>query len=190
MKLIGICGYIGSGKTTMINYLKTKPNFFVIEADEISKHVLYEKNVLSFLKTNIPECLTNNIIDKDKLRNTVFNNPEINDKFVAIMWPLITLKIKEIIKGKKNNYEIIFVEAAMINGLDIKFNKTILLTKSESQRLDSVKKRDNREFEEIKSITKYQKEKLKNMEFDYTLVNNHNKTTFYKKIDELIEKIK
>ncbi|AUB31658.1 dephospho-CoA kinase [Spiroplasma floricola] len=189
MKIIGVSGFIGSGKTTMLQYLDKNPKIKIIEADEISKKILYEKELIEFIKQKIPNALINEQIDRLILRQELFNNHKLNNEFTKIAWPLITKEIKNEILIEKQA-ELIFIEAAVISGIDIKFDKTILLVKNHSQRIKRVEKRDNRNCEEIDSITEFQKEKLKDYKFDYILENNSDKKTFYKNIDSLVELIK
>ncbi|WP_339020216.1 dephospho-CoA kinase [Spiroplasma endosymbiont of Atherix ibis] len=188
MKIIGVSGFIGSGKSTMLQYLNKNPKIKIIEADEIAKKILYEKEILVFIKQKISNAFINEEIDRLILRKELFNNHKLNEEFTKIAWPLITKEIKKQIENEKKA-ELVFIEAAVISGIDIKFDKTILLIKNYIQRIKRVEKRDNRKYEEIDSITKFQEEKLKNYKFDYILENNLDKKTFYKNIDNLIKLI-
>ncbi|QHX36697.1 dephospho-CoA kinase [Spiroplasma sp. BIUS-1] len=189
VKVIGISGFIGSGKTTMLEHLQKKPKVKVIEADEVSKEILYDEKIIKFLNKRIPNALKDKKIDRSILRAALFNNSKLNDKFTKIAWPLISEKINKMIKEEKEA-NLIFVEAAVISGIKVDFYKTILLVKDQEQRIKRVIVRDNREFKEIDSITEFQRKKLRKYKFDYVLENNSEKEVFYKNIDDLIESIK
>ncbi|AHI52920.1 dephospho-CoA kinase [Spiroplasma culicicola] len=189
MKLIGVSGFIGSGKTTLLNYIKSNPSVKVIEADEVSKEVINLPQVIDFLKKYIPQSIEEGKINRQILRESVFCNNKLNDQFTSIVWPLISKRILEIIQSIKEEYQAIVVEAAMINGLDIKFDTTILLKKEEEKRMDSVMIRDKRNINEIQSISEYQFNKLKDYHFDYILENNNDIDVFYQNIDDLFKKI-
>ncbi|AUM62689.1 dephospho-CoA kinase [Spiroplasma monobiae] len=189
MKIIGVSGFIGSGKSTMLEHLVKNPDFKIIEADKVSKDILYDEKIIKFISKKIPGVLENGKIDRSKLRTALFGNHKLNNKFTKIAWPLISNEINKKIKEEKNA-KLIFVEAAVISGIKVKFDKTILLIKDHKQRIDIVNKRDNRKIEEIDSITEFQRKKLRKYKFDFVLENNLNKEMFYKNIDNLIEKIR
>ncbi|WP_339030942.1 dephospho-CoA kinase [Spiroplasma endosymbiont of Cantharis nigra] len=189
MKIIGVSGFIGTGKTTLLDHLSKNPKIKVIQADKVSKDILYDKKILDFIRKFMPEIMNENKIERSILRKFLFNNHKLNEKFTKIAWPLISNEIKKIIEIEKGA-ELIFIEAAVISGIKLKFDKKILLTMDNEKRLEIVKQRDNRELEEIESITKFQMKKLKNTKFDYVLNNNKNKKEFLKEIDNLIELIK
>lgn len=188
MKLVGVSGFIGSGKTTLLKYVKTMKNVLIIEADEIAREFLYHKDVVRFIENNVSEAIKDNIIDKSILRNIVFNNTFLNNQFTSLMWPLISNKIKTIVSNNMDK-DMIVVEAAMINGIDMKFDKKILLKKKWIKRFSDTLKRDKRGMNEFKKITKYQKEQLKNCEFDYVIKNNYNISQFHKQIKKIIDEI-
>lgn len=188
MKLVGVSGFIGSGKTTLLKYVKTMKNVLIIEADEIAREFLYHKDVVRFIENNVSEAIKDNIIDKSILRIIVFNNTFLNNQFTSLMWPLISNKIKTIVSNNMDK-DMIVVEAAMINGIDMKFDKKILLKKKWTKRFSDTLKRDKRGMNEFKKITKYQKEQLKNCEFDYVIKNNYNISQFHKQIKKIIDEI-
>ncbi|WP_338984300.1 dephospho-CoA kinase [Spiroplasma endosymbiont of Diplazon laetatorius] len=189
MKVIGVSGFIGSGKSTMLEHLSENPNIRVIEADKVSKEVLYQEPIMEFISNYIPQALNESKIDRKILRTALFNNHKLNEDFTKVAWPLISDAINDQIQ-KETKAELIFVEAAVISGIKVKFDKTILLVKEHVKRIWRVKKRDNREVKEIDSITKFQQKKLKKYKFDFILENNSNKEEFFKTIDELVEKIR
>ncbi|WP_339033303.1 dephospho-CoA kinase [Spiroplasma endosymbiont of Cantharis rufa] len=188
MKIIGVSGFIGTGKTTLLDHLSKNPKIKVIQADKVSKDILYDNKILDFIRKFMPEVMNENQIERSILRKFLFNNHKLNEKFTKIAWPLISNEIKKIIEIEKGA-ELIFIEAAVISGIKLKFDKKILLTMDNEKRLEIVKRRDNRELEEIESITQFQMKKLKNTKFDYVLNNNKNKKEFLKDIDNLIELI-
>ncbi len=188
MKIIGVSGFIGTGKTTLLDHLNKNPKIKVIQADKVSKDILYDNKILDFIRKFMPEVMNENKIERSILRKILFNNHKLNEKFTKIAWPLISNEIKKIIEIEKGA-ELIFIEAAVISGIKVKFDKKILLTMDNEKRLEIVKQRDNRELEEIESITQFQMKKLKNTKFDYVLNNNKNKKEFLKEIDNLIELI-
>lgn len=190
MKIIGVSGFIGAGKTTLLNYLKEKYHIVVIDADQISKDVINHEQVKEFLKAKIPSAITKvGEIDRQQVRTVVFLDTKLNDEFTSIMWPLISARINELIANDYQKETVVVVEAAIISGLAVNFDVTILLQKDEEQRIDLVVERDERDITEIKSISAYQMNRVKDVQFDYILKNNDNIEVFYQNIDKLIDKI-
>ncbi|QGS51953.1 dephospho-CoA kinase [Spiroplasma tabanidicola] len=189
MKIIGIGGYIGSGKSTLVNYLKDKYNFFVISADLIAKEALKTKVVLNFLIQNIPECVKNNVINTKMLRKIIFNDDQLNDKFVSLVWPVISKKINNILYSTKAINQTYIVEAAVIKGLDINFDLTIFVNKDLQKRIKMVKKRDKANKLEIENISKFQENKAKKLKCDYYIDNNDSLQNLYKRADEIIKNL-
>ena len=84
-KIVGITGGIGSGKTTVSEYLK-KNNFAVHESDKIVSQMYNKpkKSFLNFLKKNISaEAVKNNKVNKKKITDIVFGNTKIKKKLEA-----------------------------------------------------------------------------------------------------------
>ena len=79
MKIIGITGGIGSGKTAVLNILKEDYNAFVMEADALAHHLM-EPGQISY--KDIVDEFGSDILDKDgnidrqKLGQIVFNDEE------------------------------------------------------------------------------------------------------------------
>ena len=75
-KIIGITGGIGSGKTTVCDYLK-KNNFAVHESDKVVAQMYKNpsKSFLHFLKKNISkEVVKNNKINKTNKYNYTYSS--------------------------------------------------------------------------------------------------------------------
>jgi dephospho-CoA kinase len=107
MKIIGIIGGCGSGKSEVSNLFKKDFNAYIIDADEIAHDVIkkdskaYEKIVKHFGK-HILDDYGN--IDRGKLGQLVFNDERELQLLTDITHPFINEKIKSIIdKLKKEN---------------------------------------------------------------------------------------
>ena len=87
---IAISGTIGSGKSTVLNYLKTK-GYKVFSCDEYNAFLLKEGNE-GYLKVRetFPEVFNNNELDKKKLSSIIFNSElkRINWKTLCILLSL------------------------------------------------------------------------------------------------------
>lgn len=99
MKILGVTGKSGSGKSTFSKYLAKLNDFNYISVDEICHKVLSEPAIIEFIQRHISDCVViNGSIDRKLLGDIVFTNrhkyKECSDKiwsFVesALDWRLI-----------------------------------------------------------------------------------------------------
>jgi dephospho-CoA kinase len=103
MKWIGLTGGIASGKSTVARLLESLGSG-VIDADQISHQVSrfgeigYEKIVSQFGAVILKD---NQELDRKKIADIVFNNPEKKQKLEDILHPLIQARVLE----QKENYK-------------------------------------------------------------------------------------
>ena len=113
--IIGVMGGVGSGKSTVLNYLENNYEANIIEADKVAKEVMLPGNdVYNEIVKTFPEVIVDNKIDSKKLAEIVFNNKEQLEKLSSIALPGAVKEIVSRIKSSKNR--IIVVESAILLG--------------------------------------------------------------------------
>ena len=113
--IIGVMGGVGSGKSTVLNYLENNYEANIIEADKVAKEVMLPGNdVYNEIVKTFPEVIADNKIDSKKLAEIVFNNKEQLEKLNSITHPGAVKEIVSRIKSSKNR--IIVVESAILLG--------------------------------------------------------------------------
>ena len=113
--IIGVMGGVGSGKSTVLNYLENNYEAKIIEADKVAKEVMLPGNdVYNEIVKTFPEVIVDNKIDSKKLAEIVFNNKEQLEKLNSITHPGAVKEIVSRIKSSKNR--IIVVESAILLG--------------------------------------------------------------------------
>lgn len=146
MKIIGITGSSGSGKSTVCEILKEKYNVKIIDADKIAKELLkvgteYYKDVVSKFGTEI----TNNVgeIDRKKLANLIYNDDTKRKMLNNSTFYYVVEEIKTRVK-ETNNIDII-IDAPLLfeSKLDNICNLTIGVISKESVQIDRIVKRDS-----------------------------------------------
>ena len=113
--IIGVMGGVGSGKSTVLNYLEKNYEANIIEADKVAKEVMLPGNdVYNEIVKTFPEVIVDNKIDSKKLSEIVFNDKEQLEKLNSITHPGAVKEIVSRIKSSKNR--IIVVESAILLG--------------------------------------------------------------------------
>lgn len=120
-RIIGITGGIGSGKTFVLDLLRSNYNAVIIEADKIG-HKLQEpteavyNDIVKEFGTSVLEapCTVGvSRIDREKLGAIVFKDDEKLKTLNKISHPAIHKRIEELIDEACDN-ELIFLEAAIL----------------------------------------------------------------------------
>lgn len=112
-KIIGLTGGIGSGKTTIANYIQSK-GIPVYISDAEAKKVMEQPEIIAKINATFNEDITtNNVLDRQKLANIVFNNPEKLKQLNAIVHPAVKIHFENWVK-QNQNHPIIVKEAAIL----------------------------------------------------------------------------
>lgn len=119
MKVYGITGGVGCGKSTILELLKTKFNMYVIEADKVAHmlmspdNISYEKIIGFFGQEIINEDKS---INRQKLGNIVFIDEDKRLLLNSFVHPYVKKEIKKQISNisAQKEYNAIAVEAALL----------------------------------------------------------------------------
>jgi len=119
MKVIGITGGVGCGKSTVLDLVEKNFNEYVIKADEVGRHVLDKetKGYAQFV-TLFGEAFLNGQgeVDREKLAREVFRNAGKLAVLNSIVHPLVKKYIVEEMARVRcmGRYDYFFVEAALL----------------------------------------------------------------------------
>ena len=118
MKVIGITGGVGAGKSTILDYLEQKYHAYVIQADKIGHLVMepdgicYEQVIALFGRQVIKNDKT---IDRKQVSDVVFGNELMRQSLDDIIHPTVKEYIlEEIRKQKQAGCKLLIVEAALL----------------------------------------------------------------------------
>ena len=166
MKIIGITGSIGCGKTYLAKILNSL-GYCVYNPDLWVKK-LYKKNYfLAVIKQNFPDVFEiDGTFNKRKLRNLVFNDNKKLKKLEALIHPFLKSKLKKIINKFALDQEFLFLDVALLleMGWDKYCDYIILADVEESIQIKRVMQRDNIKEEDVKKIIALQTDK--NIKYD------------------------
>jgi len=140
MKIYGLTGGIGSGKTTVGQVFKTF-GIAIYNADERAKWLTENNNTIKLkIKSIFGEQLydLNDVLDKKILSEIVFNNKIELKKLNEIIHPEVRLDFTEWIKMQKGNY--VLKESAILfeNGLEKEVDGVVGVIAAEEIRIKRV----------------------------------------------------
>ncbi|SNR36983.1 dephospho-CoA kinase [Flavobacterium sp. ov086] len=174
-KVIGLTGGIGSGKTTIANYF-AEMGVPVYIADDEAKKVMKSENIVNEIKAIFGETLfENNILNRVKLAEIVFNNTDQLAKLNAIVHPAVKEDF-EIWLSKHKKYQYVVYEAAILfeSGRYKDCDVIVTVTAPEEIRIERVLKRDNTTREQVLSRIKMQWNDEKRISLSNFVINNSN----------------
>lgn len=196
MIIIGLTGGIGTGKSTVSNYLK-EHNCLILDADAISRQMTEKGQpaLIDIAKAFGEDLLVDGVLDRQALGNIVFNDKEKLD----ILQSIITNKVVEYINTrieelKAERYNgIVVIDAPLLFecGMEGIADENWLVSASLDVRLQRVSQRDGLLEEQILSrinnqMPQEEKEKLSQVILD----NSGSLEDLYKQINENLERIK
>jgi dephospho-CoA kinase len=185
MKVIGITGLMGSGKTEVCKYLESK-NYPVIYADELGHQALEKESPIYFYL--LKEFGTNN---RKELAKIVFAQPEKLKKLENLSHPVIfDLIQKEKKIFLKLQYSLIFVEAAVLFKMNVDklCDEVWIIDAPEKEIISRLQKKGLKNDEILKRLSA---NPIKDYvsKADEVILNNGKLEELHKKIDELINKL-
>ena len=185
MKIIGITGKSGSGKTTIASEIAKKINGIHIDIDRIGHKALLQKYVIKKLcKQFGTEILNlNGQVDRKKLGNIVFAQKDKMKKLEEITWNYMNESIDNILSMNK---EYVVLDWALLpqtiywNKCDFK----ILVESDYNKRKDKVIERDNISEEYFNKRDSASVD-YSEFEFDYILKNDYSTQTLKEILENL-----
>lgn len=190
-KIIGLTGGIGSGKSTVANYIASK-GIPVYIADDEAKRLME----LDEAKQKIQSLFSESIFNKDQTLNRkriaelVFNNPSKLQELNAFVHSLVHQHFKNWVK-EHENFPFVIKEVAILfeTGGNKQCDKVILITAPEDLRIERACNRDNVDRETVLNRMKNQlPEAEKELLSDYVIHNIDLKQTF-KEVDVILKKL-
>lgn len=119
MKIIGITGGIGTGKSTVLNFLKQEYNVYIVEADRLAHELMLPgeaayRQITDIFGTAI--LSTDGTIDRNRLGTIVFGDAEALRKLNAVIHPAVKQYILQDIEARKKegNVKYYVIEAALL----------------------------------------------------------------------------
>ena len=192
MKIVGITGSIGCGKTYLANIIRSL-GYGVYNPDKWVRDLYKNREFLKIIEQKFPSVFQQGIFNKRNLRNLVFNNNKELEKLENIIHPFLKKKIKHFIHKYCRKTDIIFFDAALLfeKKWDIYCDYIIVADVDEKIQKQRVIKRDGINEEDFYKIIKVQiLQQEKKARGDFIINTNKpeniNKTEIIKIMDEIL----
>lgn len=179
MKLLGITGSSGSGKSSVCKIIKKIYNTEIIDADKIvkelqdNKTIYYDKIVEMFGQEIL---LDNGFINRKMLAEKIFTDKIAKEKLDKLTFKYVIDEIKNRIETlRKANLSYIIVDAPTLieaNMIEM-FDKIIAVTAEEDIKLNRICKRDEISKEQaIMRLSAQHENSFYEMYADFVILNN------------------
>lgn len=118
MKVIGITGGVGAGKSEVLNYLARKHGAVICQADIVARNLekkgtICYRHIVEHFGTDV--LLENGRIDRGKLAEIVFRDTEELKVLNSIVHPAVKKRIIRMIREQeKSGKELFVLEAALL----------------------------------------------------------------------------
>ena len=174
--IIGLTGGIGSGKSAAAEYF-TELGIDVIDADEVSKNILIKnENAKKAVTKRFGEkYIKNNQIDREALREDIFQDEAKRKNLESIIHPIVRDEIGKFLVNSKSTYKIVMVPLIIETNSVEFYDKIIVVDCETNLQIERAASRDNQSKENIINIMKNQatrEERLKIASF--VIENNSN----------------
>jgi len=190
LKIIGITGGIGSGKSIICSIFE-KMGFSVFYSDIVAKQILLTDIDVIQQLTNVigPNLYIEGKINKELLANKIFKEEQVKLKVNQIIHP----KVREYFDSwvSIQDSRLVFNEAAILfeTGLYKKYDVNVLVTAPESIRINRSVLRDNSSKEVVKYRVNSQWTDEQKMKFADFIIVNDNLTPVLPQLEQILSEI-
>ena len=157
MKIIGLTGSIGMGKTTTAEMFK-KHGVPTIDADQIV-HQLYENEAVALIEEAFPGTTDGKTVDREKLSASVIGQPDSFKKLEAIIHPLVRQKQDEFIKShREQGTDLVLLDIPLLfeTGAQSRVDIVVVVTCDPEIQKKRVLARKNMNIDKFNAILKKQ----------------------------------
>lgn len=190
MKIIGITGNSGSGKSTICQIIKENYNSEIIDADKVAKKLTnseteYLKEIIKTFGNIIVD--ENGKLNRKKLANIIFNNKEEKLLLDKLTFKYVVDEIKEqISKIKSCDYIVLDVPLLFESKLNEVCDITIGVLAEKKEKINRIIDRDKITYEQsLNRLNNQPEDKFYIDNCDFIILNNET----IEKIEEQISKI-
>ncbi|MFV8271120.1 dephospho-CoA kinase [Flavobacterium sp. GT2N3] len=179
VKIIGLTGGIGSGKTTVANYINSF-GIPVYIADDEARKIMHSAIITEAIKSTFGDAVfENEKLNREKLAKIVFNDPEKLEKLNKIVHPAVKKHFEQWLLQHKNVPYVIYEAAILFESGSYKNCDVIVtVTAPVAVRIQRVMERDKTTRKLVlKRINAQWTDEQRISKSDFVIENTSSKTT-------------
>lgn len=194
--IIGLTGGIGSGKSSAAQAFR-QLNIPVVDADAVSRRLTgpHGKGSLAVLAHFGPDYIdASGAMDRAKMRERVFSDPEARARLEALLHPLIIEDVSAELAALAADHDLVVYDCPLLLQSDYWQNKVdliVVVDASQTTRIARVQKRSGLKTDEIRRIMKAQLPRTAMISrADVVLVNEGSVDDLTQNVRRLVEKLR
>ena len=189
MKIIGLTGGIGSGKSSILNLFKKK-NISCFNTDFIAKQLM-DNELKEKIKTLFgTDIYKNGELNRKKISKIVFNDIEKLNKLNSIVHPAVRKNFTDFVKRNKKDKFIVYETALLFEtGFSKECDVIILVIAPLKKRIKRIIKRDGLLKSEITRRINHQWSDEKKVDLSDYIINNDNWGNTLIEFDKIFNKL-
>ncbi|WP_045465756.1 dephospho-CoA kinase [Vibrio hyugaensis] len=190
--VIGLTGGIASGKTTVANLFKQQFKIDVVDADIVAREVVEPGStglnaIIEHFGIDIVR--EDQSLDRAKLREQIFSNPDEKAWLNALLHPMIREKMIEDLEQVESEYALLVVPLLIENKLDSLCDRVLVVDVEPKTQIARTVKRDNVSEDQARAILASQATQAQRLAIANDVVrNNPNDPDLLLQITDLHEK--
>ncbi|WP_261903140.1 dephospho-CoA kinase [Vibrio fortis] len=176
--IIGLTGGIASGKTTVADLFQEHFNIDIVDADIVAREVVaVGSDGLRQITEHFGEAilLEDGTLNRAKLREQIFSNPEDKAWLNALLHPMIHNKIEEGLTNIRSPYGLLVAPLLIENQMQGMADRVLIVDVPTEVQIQRTMNRDNVSEEQVKAILKSQASREQRLAIADDVIKNHTK---------------
>ena len=176
--IIGLTGGIASGKTTVAELFQEHFNIDIVDADIVAREVVaVGSDGLRQIAEHFGEAilLEDGTLNRAKLREQIFSNPEDKTWLNALLHPMIRNKIEEGLTNIRSPYGLLVAPLLIENQMQGMADRVLIVDVPTEVQIERTMNRDNVSEEQVKAILKSQASREQRLAVADDVIKNHTK---------------
>lgn len=194
MKVIGITGNSGSGKTTASKILEEKLSAYVIDADKVVKDMSqpgteYFNAIKRVFGDNF--FTDDGNINRKKLADEIYNQKDSLHRLNDLTFKYVKEEIENQISANKSENEYVVIDVPLLfeAGLDKSCDVVIAMVADDEKKIERIMERDGIDYETAKKRLDIQPDDDMYLEKADFIIDNSNDDELWQKLSEILQMI-
>jgi len=174
MFIVGLTGGIASGKSTVAERF-ARHGVPVVDADALARQVVEpgQPALAGLIETFGPDILdADGRLDRERLRQRVFADPEQRRALDRIMHPAIGLAMQQALRAAQGPYVILMVPLLVETGQHRMVNRVLVVDVPEAVQIERLMARDGSDADQAAAILAAQATRAQRLAAAHDIVNN------------------